>query len=286
VASGLVKPGQEADYRAALQSVLRWRDSRVVEGLLILGAYVVSIALAFALPAAELPAWHHNARGGHSPAGWWHMLVSLPLLLTLLLGWLWRLLLWSGFLWRMARLDLRLLPAHPDRAAGLKFVGYSARAYAPLGFAFGAIVAGTVLDQMVYGHLSYAVCVRFMAAVAVFVTLLFCTPTLLFFGCLLRAWRRGVFDYGALADRVGFCFERKWVDDPERSADAALGMHDFTAAGDLNELVATVYAMRLTPLDMKSLIALLVMTLLPFLPALLLGLPLDKLLWALAKLLF
>lgn len=286
VASGLIATEQEEQYRSAVLSVLRWRDSRWVEATLILCSYIISVTLAFSLPTMELPAWHRTASGAHSPAGWWHVLVSLPLLLTLLLGWLWRLVLWSGFLWRMALLDLRLLPAHPDRAAGLKFLGYSARAYAPLGFAFGAIVAGTVADQMVYADMSYMTCVRIMVVLVLFVAVLFSAPTLLFLGSLLRAWRRGVFDYGALADRVGFCFERKWVNNPDRDVDAALEMHDFTAADDLNELVSKVYTMRLTPVDLKSLGGLMVATLLPFLPALLFQVPIDKMLWALAKLLF
>ena len=60
----------------------------------------------------------------------------LPLLL-LGLGWLWRLYLWGRFLWQLSRLDLRLVPAHPDQTAGLKFVGYAVRAFALLGFAWG-----------------------------------------------------------------------------------------------------------------------------------------------------
>ncbi len=55
-----------------------------------------------------------------SLAGWWHLLVSLPLLLILFFGWIWRLALWARFLFLMSRLNLRLIPAHPDNVGGLK----------------------------------------------------------------------------------------------------------------------------------------------------------------------
>jgi len=38
-----------------------------------------------------------------------------------LLRWLWRYLIWCWFLWRASRLDLHLVPTHPDRVAGLDF---------------------------------------------------------------------------------------------------------------------------------------------------------------------
>jgi hypothetical protein len=76
------------------------------------------------------------------------VLVSVPLLLLLLLGWLWRVLLWWRFLWLTARLDLRLIPGHPDLAGGLMFVGSSLRSFWLLSFALGAIAAGTVANRV------------------------------------------------------------------------------------------------------------------------------------------
>ena len=77
------------------------------------------------MPISLYPAWHVSTVAGvevYSPAGWWHALVSLPLLFVLLLGWIWRVLVWTRFLYLMAGLDLKLVPAHPDRTAGLRFV--------------------------------------------------------------------------------------------------------------------------------------------------------------------
>ena len=48
--------------------------------------------------------------------------MSIPIFQFLTLRWLYRLLLWFLFLWRVSRLDLRLAPSHPDRAGGLGFL--------------------------------------------------------------------------------------------------------------------------------------------------------------------
>jgi hypothetical protein len=48
-------------------------------------------------------------------AGWWHVFVSLPIFQFLMVRWLWRYLIWCRLLWRISRLDLQLIPTHPDQ---------------------------------------------------------------------------------------------------------------------------------------------------------------------------
>jgi len=79
------------------------------------------------------------------------MLVSIPLLLVLIIGWLWRVFLWGRFLYLMEGLDLRLIPGHPDRVGGLKFVSSSLRGFRLISFALGTFVAGTVANKVHHG---------------------------------------------------------------------------------------------------------------------------------------
>jgi len=74
-----------------------------------------------------------------SPGGWWASFVSLPLLLVLLLGWLWRICVRTRFLWLMNRLPLQLHPAPPDHAGGLGFLGSCLEGFIPIGFTVGVI---------------------------------------------------------------------------------------------------------------------------------------------------
>lgn len=283
----LVQPKDEERYLAAVDSTLRLRGSMLADVIVIILAYALIASLEFSPLMVELPAWHlvQTANGyHHSPAGWWHGLVSLPILLALLLGWLWRVLLWARFLWLMSKLDLQLSPVHPDLTGGLKFVGYSARAYTPFGFALGAIVAGSIANQVVYTDVE-PLSFKFVALGLVITVLLLCEAPLLVFGDkLLKTWQRGVFEYGALASRVGRRLEKKWIG--KLDCDDALDAPDFSATTDLYQIVGNVYAMRLWPFDLASTIGLVAATAAPFLPVPLLTIPFYEIIEVATKLLF
>jgi hypothetical protein len=259
---------------------VRLRDSTIAEFVVIAAAYAL-VATLLVSEHDQLSGWHNPSQHGYSWAGWWHSLVSMPLMNVLLLGWLWRLFLWTRLLARIADMDLLLLPAHPDQAAGLRFVGHSLRAFGILGFAMGSLVAGTVAngvvhDGMTFAHYGYAI-----AGVVISSIVLFCGPLLLFVPKLLHEWRRGVFQYGALANRFGREFEGKWFDGRKVGPDA-LQTQDFSAATDLYQVAGNVYTMHLLPTDLKSIAVLAMATLLPFLPVVLLAIPMDTILATLA----
>ena len=50
----------------------------------------------------------------------------------------------------MSKLNLHLVPIHPDRSAGLAFLGKSAYAFGPILFAQGAMLAGLVASRVLY----------------------------------------------------------------------------------------------------------------------------------------
>jgi hypothetical protein len=260
----------------------------VAELAAVLLAYVVIGALMRYVPSAAIPVWHKSGGIGplaFSAAGWWHVLVSLPLLLVLFFGWLWRLFLWGRFLWCMSRLDLRLIPAHPDHAAGLQFVGYSLRAFSLLGMAFGAIVAGRVANRVVHAGAPLTAYTPFIVALVVCVVLLFGGPLLVFTGKLFHTKWRGTFEYGALATGEGGQFEHKWLKRPERIDASALEVPDFSATTDLYQVVANVYDMGIIPLDLRNILLLIVATLLPFVPVAFMAIPLEAILAHVAELL-
>ena len=285
--AGLVTGRDRARFEAVRSSTRRLRDSVVVEALVIVLAYAIVMALIGSVPSAEIPAWQRiggNPSADYSMARWWHGLVSLPLLVVLFLGWMWRGFLWTRFLWLMSRLDLQLIPVHPDHAAGLMFVGYSVRAFSVIGFALGTVVAGTVANGVWHKGASLLSSKYAIAGLVAFVVALGCGPLSMFAGRLLQQWRRGVFEYGALADRLGRQFEGSWLH--HKIGADALHAPDFSATTDLYSVVANVYTMRVMPVDRKSILLLVVATLLPFGPVLLMAVPLDTLLQDVANLLF
>lgn len=289
--AGLVADADHHRFIAASVSTRRLLNSRWAEVAVVVLAYL-SVAVAFPyLSEGRVPAWVLAPAGLQaaaptlSLAGWWGLMVSLPVTLALLLGWVWRLGLWTRFLWLMARLDLRLVPVHPDGAAGLGFIGYSARTFTVLAVALGTLAAGSVANGIHAGAAlpSYY---HFAGAYVAGVVLLLNAPLLFFFGNLLRAWRRGTMDYGVLADRFGREFERKWFSRAQPVDQSVLEQPDFSAATDLYQVVDRVYAMRLVPLHVKSILMQGGATLLPFLPVALMAVPFDDVVSRLAGLLF
>jgi len=113
---GLVSVTDRDRYEAIVVSSAKLINSRVAEIAAFVLAYVPTALIVYS-SASRLPGWHWVAeeKGLFSIAGWWHTIVSLPLLSVLLLGWVWRQILWSRFLWLVSRLDLQIVATHPDR---------------------------------------------------------------------------------------------------------------------------------------------------------------------------
>lgn len=273
-AGGLIGPGDRPRWEALVAEARRRLDHRGVEVVLAVGAYAVSVAVGGVLYSRARGTWASPA-GVLSPAGWWQTLVSQPLFLLCVLAWLWRVVVWARLLWGLSRLQLRLVPAHPDRAAGLRFVGVSLRAFAPVALAIGVVVAARLAGEVVSGARSPAAFSRsgtvILAVVASVV--LFGGPLLVFVGPLYRARMRGVLEYGALASGLGRHFEARWLRRARPLEPDALAAPDFSATTDLYSIVSNVHAMIPVPAGVRDLAPLVVATLLPFIPLVFLVMP-------------
>jgi hypothetical protein len=151
--AALIAPGDMPAFRSTVASTLRLRDSTRLEIALLAAAATIALFLMFNVPTYTFPAWHRLHVGidvAMSPAGWWHGSVSVWILMILLLSWSWRLLLWARFLFLVSRMNLRLIAAHPDHAAGLRFTGISSQAFSVLAFALSTIVAGAAANRVMH----------------------------------------------------------------------------------------------------------------------------------------
>ena len=287
IEADLIRDSDRPIFDAIGASTRRLLHSKVVEILVVLLAYFTVILLIRLISPETIPSWHTLTKEhlSFSWAGWWHILVSIPFFLILLFGWLWRLLLWSLLLWRVSRLDLHLVPAHPDLSGGLQFVGASLRAFPLLSFALGAVVAGGVANRVVHQGMHLVDYKYIIATLVVVILILFVAPLTVFTREILQARRRGIFEYGALAGAVGRQMERKWLEPGGNANETALDVQHFSATTDLYQLVSNVYQIKSVPLDLQDLIAVVVAVLLPFLPVLLYEIPLNVIIPDLVKLL-
>ena len=277
---GLIADADRVRYDAAVTSSQRLMNLPVVEVALTVLAYALVFALVKATPPEVVPSWHGRLNPfAASPAGWWALLISLPLLLLLLLGWLWRICVWSRFLWLMSRLQLQLDGTHPDHAGGVGFVSESLEAFLPLGFIVGVICAGPVVNQVLHHHANPLQFKSVAIGAFIVVALLCAVPLLVFVGRLLKERSRARRQYGAFAVRMDKRFHAKWLSAASgtvRTDQGPLDVSDLTGTNIANLLAANARAMRILPLESKSVGLLIVATLLPFVPVWLLVVPFDQ----------
>ena len=155
-----------------------------------------------------------------------------------------------------------------------------------MSFTISAIAAGGVANRVLNMDASFFAFKYVIAAVVAVILLLFVGPVVVFGGKLIEARRWGIIAYGGLAKAVGTELEKKWLDEPNRVDERALDVGHFSVTTDLYQVVFNVYQMKPFPIDTQNLIALVVVTLLPFLPALLFAIPLDEILSDLVKVMF
>jgi hypothetical protein len=275
-----ITPAAREGFTRIVASTLKLRDGWVLEAAVAGTVLLLVVSMINGLPLAELPLWHHSAANPErlSAAGWWYALVSLPLLLLLVVGWLWRLILWTRFLWLVARLDLAIVPEHPDRAGGMGFVGYSVRGFTYVAAAFGAIVAGALANQFVHHAMPVASMRYVVLGTAAVNVVLFCAPLFVFAPRLAAERRRGMRQFGQLSTSFGLQFAQEWFQ-PGRSLEReVLDRGDFSAATDLYQVVDRVKEMRFVPLDRMNVMLVAGATLVPFVPVALLAVPFETVL--------
>lgn len=221
------------------------------------------------------------AGSGMTLAGWWYLLISLPVMRFLALRWLWRIVVWAWFLWRVAGLDLHPRPTHPDRAGGLAFLGGTQAVFSVFFFAFGIQLSCLVADRITFQG---ADLMAFRGQLAVFVGVAVGTlmiPLSVFAPQLLRARQDELLFMSGTGFRGGIDLKQKLAMDGAVAlpTDAVSGLTDF---GSLYE---NVRLMRPIPVELQHVVAIVLAAVLPFLPLIFLVVPAQQVLSTLAKLL-
>jgi hypothetical protein len=286
-ARGLVRSGEAARFDDAVGDALRWRDSALAEVLLLVFVYVAgSLFTLHRYEAMRGAAWYLTGAAGRlSPAGRWLVFVSLPLIQFLLLRWYFRLFIWARFLWRVARLDLDLDVTHPDRAAGIGFLGDSLAAFVPIAFAHGVLFAGMIADRILFTGARLTDFKVQVFTSAVLLVVFFAGPLAVFAPRLERVKRVGLMAYGTLGERYVREFRAKWLSGAPPD-EPLVGSGDIQSLADLGNSYGNAEQMRFAPVTPRLLIAFLLAFLAPFLPLLLTVMSLDRLLDQLAGLVF
>ena len=285
--SGLVQDRARPRFERAIQELEHSRDSLFPEMVLLVGAVWLAWFSTRHVLGLSASNWQALTPGDESSVTWagrWLDLVSLPFLQFLIFRWLWRLGLWSRLLMRVARLDLVLIPTHPDRAGGL---GYLGEAHTVLGVFLvpvSAVMASRALQSVQSGAASLASLKGPLVGWAVLALVITLGPLMVFVPKLLAARRQGLDDYGALAIEYTQGFDKKWVRQGRPSETDLLGASDIQSLADLSNSFAIIDAMRITPPNLRNAASLLAAALLPILPLLAAVVPVEVILKQIAQL--
>jgi hypothetical protein len=268
---GLVPEAARGEFDAAVASAIRLRNSIPAELLLLGWVYVVVFFVWRRFTPIDSGWYGERVEGGlHlSAAGWWLGCVSLPIIQFLLLRWYFRLCIWLRLLWRISRIELHLLPTHPDRAGGLGFLGALSFAFAPLLFAQGALVSGSLATRIFFGGSQLTDFKPEIAGLLVAVMISVLGPVLVFIPALARVKRVGLRDYGNLAQRYVNEFDRKWLKGGAPADEPLVGSADIQSLADLIGSYDAVKDMSPVPVNLRTMIMLVLMTLLPIAPLIL-----------------
>ena len=286
----LIPEGSLPRFETAVKSAFRLRNSVLAEVLLIILVYIVGVIIIWrqytALPAAT---WYATPSAGGpklSLAGMWYGYVSLPVFQFLLLRWYFRIFIWARFLWQVSRIKLSLIPTHPDRLCGLGFLPNTAYAFVVLILAHGAMVSAQLANRIFFLGAALPEFKFEIGALLLFLLCIVFGPLLVFSPQLAEAKRKGLREYGTLAQRYVREFDFKWLRGGAPADEPFVGSGDIQSLADLANSFEVVREVRIIPVTRNALLQLTAAMLVPIVPLALTMMPLEELLKQLFGILF
>jgi len=277
---GIIPARSVMAFEFLIDSAMRLRNSVVIEVLLLVLAWTAMHYLwssQMALASATWFAAIEEGRRHYSPAGYWYAYVSIPIFQFLLARWYFRIFIWARFLWQVSRMDLHLVPTHPDRAAGLGFLGGSAAAFVPLLLSQGALLAGLIANYIFYEGKTLLDFKPEIVAFVCFFLLLVLGPLCVFAPRLAQAKRQGLLEYGALANRYVREFDDKWLRGGAPLDESLVGSGDIQSLNDMAGSFEVVQTMRPFPFSKTAVLQTVISVLAPLLPLTLTMISLEEL---------
>lgn len=264
--------------------VQRWRDSWIPETILFVLAFFPVFLFQHDWSAGAVSSWHTRGRG-LTAAGWWFAIFSTPLFRFILYRWTFRYFIWGALLWQISRLDLVLVPTHPDQAAGLNFLSLTQKRFGILFCALGCVFAGHLANRMAFEGEAVSSFKFLISGFIVLFLIVGLLPLLLWMPKLSRVRKSGLLKYGRLANSYSESFHEKWVLNAKSPAQPLLGTPDIQSLADMGSSFALVDAMTVAPITRRLVLQLALQTALPLIPVIVLGTPTPELVHAIVKML-
>ena len=272
--SGVVPPAGWPALNAEVLRIRRWTKWWWPE--------VVCLLVAIVLEVGGVRLQMYGETGGYDSSRtelsffvYFH--VGLTVFRFLMFRWIWKLALWWRFLWRVSRLDLHLMPGHPDRAGGLGHLEGVHERFTPLVVAFSVLECASLAESIATGTLAATALYPSLGLLLLFDGALFLAPLLVFTDKLWDGRTKGVGRYMRLATRYVAEFEAKWLRDDIPADPPLLGSTDLQSLADLANAVSVVKGMRWVTIGPRLLTMMTIAAVVPLAPLLLFQYPIAEL---------
>lgn len=276
--SGIIQEGDLPAYHSVLSKILRLRDSVLIELLLALVACFPFFLLVadYQWVSSPVSAWHGTTSKGLSWAGWWFVFVGSPVLRFLTLRWLWRYALWVYLLRSVSKLNLNLLPTHPDRLGGLGSVLSTQQRFGILAAAIGSVLAGQFGNEIAHFDETLS---GIRAPTGVFIAIsvvLVLLPLTVFSLKLFEARRDGLARYSLVGRGVTAAFDIKYARPGSSLPGSMIGTQDPSSLIDYVSSYDVIRETRVIPMSKRAVIYIAALAAAPFALVWLFATPLDR----------
>ena len=270
----LVPDEADPHFRKAFERLVRQRDAAWVDvalmGLVFGLVWILKFKFGPSILNIKTSSWMSTASGNVemlTPAGWWFILVGIPLVLFVLSRWIWRLIIWIGFMNRISRLRLVLQSTHADQVGGLGLLNAAQFSFGVIFTAVGAMMSSTLANDLIHSGQTLSgvqwEIIGFVLISFAFITVPLCT----FFSQLFGVKRRELRQYSALAYQLSEAFQTRWIKNSNNNqGDELVTAVDPSAVADYSVIYETVSNMRLIPLKKEKVIWLIIILVAPFIP--------------------
>ncbi|HET7000762.1 MAG TPA: hypothetical protein VFI33_05625 [Puia sp.] len=265
------------DNKQSFENVLNWLTKRINSKLVDFILLVLVYSAFYFQENSQInnsstyAPWH-LVNDHMTSAGWWYLLVSLPVLQMLLYRWLYSILLWIIFLRKISKTDLHLSALHPDGVGGLGFLQYTQLSFFPVALAFSALTAGVLNNMIMFSGISIQDYKVAIGSVLIFVFLLFIFPLMLLLPKLAQIKRK----YFMLYSLEAWPFARKYEEELKLYYQTGEEKPDASWHVDLIGSFEKTRDMKTILVDKVILFAFIAAVVLPFLPVVAQQIPLKE----------
>lgn len=275
-----------ATLKKISEQIQSLQASIAVDLLLVLLSFaMVSGRLHLDLPA-HVSSWRTSDSLCFVLAQLWGRWISMTAYYFIVFGWVWRFLVWSYFLLQLALRNPSLKSLHPDRVGGLAFLLRYHKMFGLVALSVSSVVSANIAVSVLYGDIPIG---EFFDALLFYLciyNLVLAIPLFVFTPVLVKSRNHGLIRYARFGSSYADEFDQRWLSHANENTKRILGVPDIQSLNDLHGSYRSQAQMRISLMDMRTLVVNTVFIVAPLLPLVLFKLPVQDLMLMIAKYFF